>query len=208
MKKGIFVIFLIIFCLGAFLFFKKGSDVTNFPSDGTTVVVFGDSLVEGVGATTKGGFVELLSKQIKTPIVNLGVSGNTTVDGLKRIDEIFKHDPKVVILLLGGNDYLKKVPREETFKNLEKMIDEIHSRGAVVLLLGVRGGVLKDNFKDFFEELVKEKKVAYVPDVLDGIVFDRSLMSDGIHPNEKGYEVIAKKSVPNFVATFKVKILI
>lgn len=203
MKKGIFVIFLIIFCFGAFLFFKKGSDVTNFPSDGTKVVAFGDSLVEGVGATTKGGFVELLSKQIKTPIVNLGVSGNTTVDGLKRIDEIFKHDPKVVILLLGGNDYLKKFPREETFKNLEKMIDEIHSRGAIVLLLGVRGGVLKDNFKDLFEELVKEKKVAYVPDVLDGIVFDRSLMSDGIHPNEKGYEVIAKKVSPILLPLLK-----
>ncbi len=203
MKKGIFVIFLIVFCLGAFLFFKKGSKVTNFPSDGTTVVAFGDSLVEGVGATTKGGFVELLSQEIKAPMVNLGVSGNTTVDGLKRMDEIFKHDPKVVILLLGGNDYLKKVPREETFKNLEKIIDEIHSRGAVVLLLGVRGGVLKDNFKDLFEELVKEKKIAYVPDVLDGIVFDRSLMSDGIHPNEKGYEVIAKKVSPILLSLLK-----
>lgn len=194
MKKWFFVTFLIILCLSVyFLFVGKTDKVTNFPSKGTNVVVFGDSLVEGVGATTKGGFVELLSKKTNAPMVNLGVSGNTTLDGLKRVEEIFEHDPKVVILLLGGNDYLKKISKEETSKNLEKIIDKIHEKGAVVLLLGVRGGFLKDNFKDLFEELVKKKKVAYVPDVLDGIIFERSFMSDGIHPNEKGYEIISKK---------------
>jgi lysophospholipase L1-like esterase len=204
MKKWIFISLLVFVVIFLFFYFSKSNkDIRNYPSDGTTIVVFGDSLVEGVGASTKGGFVELLSKKTSLPVVNLGVSGNTTADGLKRVNEIFEHDPKVVVLLLGGNDYLKKVPREETFKNLSEIINKIHEKGAVVLLLGVRGGVLKDNFEDSFKDLVSMKKVAYVPDVLDGIVFDRALMSDAIHPNQKGYELIAQKVSPTLESLLK-----
>jgi len=71
----------------------------------------------------------------------LGVPGDTTADGLARMSELNAYKPKVVLLLLGGNDYLKRIPQEQTFANLAAIIKDIQSRGAIVLLLGVRGGL-------------------------------------------------------------------
>ncbi len=180
-----------------FFIFSRGDDIKNYPSDGKDIIVFGDSLVEGVGASSSSkNFVSLLSKRIGRPIVNLGVSGNTTIDGLARLSELDEYDPEVVIVLLGGNDYLKKIPEEETFKNLETIIKNIEDRGAVVLLLGIRGGLLADRFDDDFKDLSSKMKTAFVPNVLDGLLFDNTLMSDSIHPNDLGYKKISDKVYP------------
>lgn len=170
--------------------------ITNYPSSGTDIIAFGDSLVEGIGATPKHDFVSLLSAKIGKPIVNLGRSGDTTADGLARIDELDRYHPKVVILLLGGNDYLKKIPVSETQKNLSMLIQNIHARGAVVLLLGVRGGLLTDHFDTVFEDLRERYRTAYVSDVLDGLLGNTKYMSDSIHPNNLGYEKIAERIYP------------
>ncbi len=168
------------------------TEITNADNNGTDIIAYGDSLVYGVGSA-QGGFVSLLEENIGKKIVNLGVAGNTTEDGMKRIESLDEYNPKVVILLLGGNDYLRKISPEETFTNLAKIIDEIHARGSMVLLLGIQGGVLRDNYESKFKALAKEKGTGYVPNVLDGIVYDRSLMSDAVHPNDKGYALIAEK---------------
>ena len=153
-------------------------------------------MVEGVGSTQGNDFVSLLSKKIGRPIINLGVSGNTTEDGLNRLNELDKYKPKVVILLLGGNDHLKKVPIDETFNNLGKIIENLQSRGAVVLLLGVKGNLFGDRFKSEFEKLSGKYKTAYVPNVLDGLFGNTKYMSDTIHPNDAGYSVIAGRVYP------------
>lgn len=170
--------------------------VTNYPPQGKGIVAFGDSLVEGVGAPDGEDFVSALSAKLGAPIANLGRSGDTTEDGLKRIDEAAGRKPGVVILLLGGNDFLRKVPKERTFANLAAIIDRLHASGAVVVLLGVRGGIFKDEYESRFEALAERYGTAYVPDVLDGIITDRSLMSDAIHPNAEGYRRIAEKVLP------------
>ena len=74
-------------------------DITNYPGDGTTIVAFGDSLVEGVGATAGNDFVSVLSTEIGEPIVNLGQRGDTTRDGLKRLDSVIAQDPQKVFLI-------------------------------------------------------------------------------------------------------------
>ena len=178
------------------LFFSSPAAVTNYPSPGNGVVAFGDSLVVGVGATKGNNFVDVLSNLIDTPIVNLGKSGDTTKDALARLDKVLAMKPQIVLLLLGGNDYIKKVPKEETFANLEKMIETIHATGAVVVLLGVRGGILHDEYEDNFEVLAKKHRTAFVPDVLDGLFGHVDLMSDTIHPNDAGYLIIANKIYP------------
>lgn len=183
-------------CVGYFVFTHDNKNIVNYPSSGETIVAFGDSLVQGVGSTVDGGFVTMLSKKVNTPIVNLGVRGDTTIDGLARVDEVLDKNPKIVLLLLGGNDYLRKIPQEETFANLETIIETIQKEGSIVILLGVRGGVLKDSYKDDFESLANEFGTAYVPNVLDGLFAHPELMFDTIHPNDEGYEIIAEKVYP------------
>lgn len=195
-KVFIFVFGLVVLVTGYFLLFSTDNKITNYPSSGTTIVAFGDSLVEGVGSTKENDFVSKLSRKINYPIINFGKSGDTTKDALLRLDDIFKSDPKIVLLLLGGNDYLRKTSKEETFSNLGLMIESIQESGSAVILLGVRGGILKDEYKDDFKELSEKYGTAYVPNVLDGIFGHPDLMSDTIHPNDAGYEIIAEKIYP------------
>ena len=178
------------------LFFSGPGAITNVPADGTSIVAFGDSLVAGVGATPGNDFVSQVATTVGEPIVNLGTSGDTTRDALARIDEVLDQDPKVVIVLLGGNDFLQNIPEAETFANLETIIETIHESGSAVLLLGVRGGVLRDNFKEPFAALANTHNTAYVSDVLDGLITSPELMSDRIHPNDAGYAIIAGRVSP------------
>lgn len=179
-------------CL-AWFFFAPEQEIVNHPPKNERIIAFGDSLVAGSGATAGKDFVSLLSKQLGRPITNLGVPGDTTADGLARITTVIAKDPGTVILLLGGNDYLKRVPEEQTFANLRSIITKLQEQGALVVVLGVRGGILRDNFLDQFDALADETGVIYVPDVLEGIVRNEQFMSDTIHPNDTGYARIAKR---------------
>jgi lysophospholipase L1-like esterase len=199
MKTSYLVLFLVIVIAFLFWFFvKPTASITNYPSSGTEIIAFGDSLIEGVGGTEGGDLVSFLSKKIGMPIINFGHSGDTTEMALSRLPSVISvvPRPKVVIILLGGNDYLQKVPKEKTFSNLGKIIFEFQKNGAVVLLLGVRGGILKDNFDADFIKLRDTYHTAFVSNVLDGLITNPALMFDGIHPNNAGYEKIASRVYP------------
>ncbi len=182
-----------ILCIGIIFFFNRQLPIRNLDSSGTTIVAFGDSLIYGVGATQGHDVISLLSQKIGQPIINKGVSGNTTADGLARIDLVLADNPKIVILLLGGNDYLRKVPLDTTFANLGTIIEKIHAHGSAVLLLGVRGGLLRDTYGSHFEELAEKYQTGFVPNVLDDLIGTPELMADTIHPNDKGYIKMAEK---------------
>lgn len=177
-------------------FFNRSPDITNFPTAGTTIVAFGDSLVEGVGTTGGNDFVTLLATRIGTPITNLGVSGDTTADALERIDEVLGHDPRIVLLLLGGNDTLKRVPVETTYTNLHSFIKQITETGAAVLLIGAPGGLYGSRYDDMYDELARVHGLAYVPNILKGILARPELMSDTIHPNDAGHIIMADRIEP------------
>lgn len=197
MKQKIILWCIAIFLLVVgFLFLKPEQKIINYPSSGDSVVAFGDSLIEGVGASPEKDFVSQLSKKIGEPIINLGISGNTTAQGLARVDRITEYKPKVVLVLLGGNDYLQKVPKEETFRNLELIISKIQATGAVVVLLGIQGGVLGDPYEGEFEALAQKKGTLYVSNVLEGLIGNSRYMSDAIHPNDIGYLKIVEKVYP------------
>ena len=196
LKKISFFFILTIVSVSAYLFLSGEPQVLNHPSKGTGVVAFGDSLVYGQGSTSGNDFVSLLSKELGLPIKNFGVSGDTTSLALIRIDEVLKEKPKVVMVLLGGNDYLRKIPKEETFKNLSEIVKKFQNTGAVVVVLGVRGGILRDSYEEDFKNFAKEHKTAYVSNVLDGLFGNGQFMFDSIHPNDKGYAVIASRVLP------------
>lgn len=175
--------------------------IINFPPSGTHIVALGNSLTLGIGASSpEKSFIPQLEKRTKVSIVNKGVAGDTTKDGLARLErDVLSEKPDIVIVELGGNDYLRHIPEAEIFSNLRSIISQIQLNGAVVILLGVRGGVLVDHFDDNFESLSKETGTLYVPNILDGIIGHTSLMSDEIHPNDKGYEKIVDKVAPTLL---------
>jgi lysophospholipase L1-like esterase len=164
------------------------------PTSGRTIVAFGDSLVEGRGATPGRDFVSVLARRLGTRIVNAGQSGDTTAAALARLDsDVLSRDPKVVIVLLGGNDYLRRVPPEQTFANLEKIVDRIRRRGAAVILVGVSVGLLSDPYASEYTAVARRNAAGLVPDILDGIMGNNDLMADSIHPNDRGYAIIAER---------------
>jgi acyl-CoA thioesterase I len=164
------------------------------PTSGRTIIAFGDSLVEGRGATPGRDFVSLLARRLGTRIVNAGRSGDTTAAALARLDsDVIARDPKVVIVLLGGNDYLRQVPTEQTFANLEKIVDRIRRRGAAVILVGVSVGLLSDPYASEYTAVARRHAAGFVPDILDGILGNNDLMSDSIHPNDRGYAIMAER---------------
>ncbi len=180
--------------LGALFFLTRSPEIPKVTREGP-VVAFGDSLIYGTGSSG-GGFVKMLEEKIQHTIVNMGVPGETTGDGLKRLDSVITLKPSVVILLLGGNDYLRRVPQDETFTNLATIIERLQADGVAVLLIGVRGGVLRDYFAERYEDLAEEYETAYVHDVLDDTLGVPKYMDDRVHPNDAGYRVIAERVYP------------
>jgi lysophospholipase L1-like esterase len=187
--------------LFAFDYFGGRYDLVNFPPRGTSVVVLGDSLSVGIGASSpEKGYVRILEERLGIPITNRSISGNTTRDGLGRIEQdILSEKPDIVLVLLGGNDYLRQIPEDETFRNLEMIIRKCQQDGATVLLIGIRGGLFADKFAERFETLARETGSLFVPNVLDGLLGDQKLMSDEVHPNDAGYLKIADKIAPELL---------
>jgi acyl-CoA thioesterase I len=194
-RKVLYGLGILVLVIATFLFFGK-EKITNYPPKEGPIVIFGDSLVAGVGASKGNDLASILSKKIGEPIENFGISGDTTEQGLSRIDTVLERKPRITIVLLGGNDFLRKVPIEETFSNLRTIIDKLQASGSIVLLLGVRGGLLTDQFDSYYEDLAQETGSAYVPNVLSGLLADSRYMSDAIHPNDAGYSRIADRVYP------------
>lgn len=199
-SKNYWVMVLFAFAIvitGLVYFLKREPKIKNYPSAGKNIIAFGDSLTEGYGIPRDKNYVSLLSQKIGESIINAGRSGDTTESALARLEtDVLDRDPKVVIVLLGGNDYLRGMPRSQTFSNLATIIEKIQEQGAVVILVGIQGGVFRDNFKKEFFALAKIKHTAYVPNILQEILGEKDLMLDIIHPNEKGHEIMAKRIEP------------
>ncbi len=200
MKSLYVVIAITLLALGAAVYFwphaKAALSVTNYPSKGSDIIAFGDSLVAGYGSSQPGGFVSMLAQDIGEPIVNLGQDGDTTQGALGRVKELNKYNPKVVILLVGGNDFLNKLDMTQAFANIGQIIESIQNRGAVVLLVGVRVSPVIGNYDSQFEALANTYHAAYVPHVMDGILGNPKLMYDNVHPNDEGYKLIAERILP------------
>lgn len=167
------------------------------PTAGERIIAFGDSLVEGVGASPGRDMVSILSRRVGAPIVNAGRSGDTTSAALIRLDAaVLSRNPRVVIVLLGGNDMMRRVPRARMFDNLEAIVTRIRARGAAVILVSVEIGFGTGADGRAFEALAERTSSALVRDILDGILGRQALMSDGIHPNDRGYEIMADRIEP------------
>ena len=167
------------------------------PTSGDQIIAFGDSLVQGVGASPGHDLVSVLSRRLAVPIVNAGRSGDTTGTALARLDAaVLTRRPRVVLVLLGGNDLLRRVPRDVTLEHLSEIITRIRRQGAAVALASVEVAFLTGQDARAIDALAARTAAALVPDVLGGILGRRDLMADGIHPNDRGYEMMADRIEP------------
>ncbi len=163
------------------------------------ILVFGDSISAGYGlARVEQGWVALLQTRLKQQeyvyqVINASVSGETTAGGLARLPRaLMLHQPKILVLELGGNDGLRALPIAQMRANLSQMIDLAAAGGAKVLLLGMRmppnyGPQFTEQFRATFSDIAREKKTPLVPFLLNDVALSPDLMqADGIHPNELG----------------------
>jgi acyl-CoA thioesterase-1 len=167
------------------------------------ILAFGDSLTAGFGLPEEESYPSLLQEILQREgyphkVVNAGVSGDTTAGGVRRINWLMKHEPKIVILALGANDGLRGLPLGEMEANLEKIIQLCQEKGARVLLAGMKvlpnyGEDYQKEFEAVFSRLQEKYKLVYLPFLLEGVAGVREYTRpDGIHPQADGYKLVAK----------------
>lgn len=169
-----------------------------------TILFFGNSLTAGYGIEPSQAFPALIQKKIDSlqlpyQVINGGVSGETSAGGNSRIDWNLRQHIDVFILELGGNDGLRGIPVDETRKNLQSIIDKVRAKNpdTKMILAGMQippnmGQDYISAFRNLYPELAKKNNMAFIPFLLEGVGGEPDLnQRDGIHPNEKGAEIVA-----------------
>lgn len=167
------------------------------------LVVLGDSLTEGIGVARSTAFPALLEKKIQADgkdwvVVNAGISGATTASGPSRMRWQLKSKPKIIILALGANDGLRGIDLKSTEKNLADTIEIAKKENIHLILAGMMlppnyGEKYTQDFKAIYVRLAKKYQLKKIPFLLEGVAGNPKLnLADGIHPNEKGHEIISQ----------------
>jgi acyl-CoA thioesterase-1 len=169
-----------------------------------TIVFLGDSLTEGYGLSKEEAFPSLVEEMIKkdlkkdVTVINAGVSGSTTSDGLSRLKWYMKKKPSLVFVALGANDGLRGLDLSKSQKNLEEIIEYAQNSNAKVLLAGMLippnyGPEYSERFKNMYQELKSKYNLKTMPFLLKGVAGEKELnLADGIHPNAEGHKIIAE----------------
>jgi len=158
------------------------------------LAAFGDSLTEGTGVEPGQAWPALLEERTGLPVENLGRAGDTTASGLARLDEALDGDARLGIVGLGGNDFLRRVPREETERNLKAIVERLQADGRVVVLLGLDLGLFTDEYSPLYRRVASTTGAWLVPDLLEDILDDPARrQEDRIHPNAAGHRVMAER---------------
>jgi len=177
---------------------KTPQIVSNRPK----IVAFGDSLTAGFGLTERESYPYLLQERLNADgynykVVNAGVSGDTSLGGLERIDWVLEQEGvEVLILELGANDLLRGVPVERMRSSLDKIIRKAKAKNVAVLLCGMlapptMGADYQRAYSNTFPDLATEHNVAYLPFLLENIAMKKELnQADGIHPNAEGEKIM------------------
>jgi len=163
-------------------------------SENDIILAFGDSITYGVGAEKNESYPAILAILTKRTVVESGVPGETTHEGLVRLPEVLeKYNPKLVIICEGGNDMLRRLNLNETKENLRKMVLLAKSKGISVILIGVPQPGFVISTPKFYEEIAKEHDIPYEGKVLKEILTNNRLKADPIHPNRDGYRLLAER---------------
>jgi len=169
-------------------------EIKNIDSKGGNIICFGDSITWGYGAKSGEDYPSGLAKMLNQPVINAGVDGDTSVEGLKRFNtDVLKRNPLLVVIELGGNDFLRKISKEKTLSNIEKMIEQAQENGAMVAIFDVSAGPFLRDYRIALQKVAYKKGAIFIPGVLSRIIASPPLKSDFIHPNGDGYKLVASR---------------
>jgi acyl-CoA thioesterase-1 len=175
------------------------------------IVVLGDSLSSGYGLDPAEGFTPTLEKALRDEgldirIVNAGVAGDTSIQGLARLDWSIPAGTKAVIVELGANDALRGKDPDETEKAIDEILTRLKAQGISVLLAGMlappnMGADYETRFNPIFPRLAQKHGVLFYPFFLENVAGNRELnQADGMHPNAQGVQMIVKGILPSVKA--------
>ena len=172
-----------------------------------TIMLYGDSLMAGYGLNQNENLSSALAAKFSLEetavlIINASVSGNTTSNGLARLDWSLGESPNIVILCLGANDMLRGIDPKYIKENLNTIISKINESGSKVILAGMRspksmGGIYQQRFDQMYREIAEEHDLTFMPFLLEGIALEKKyLQNDYKHPNALGIQVMANNLYP------------
>jgi acyl-CoA thioesterase I len=171
------------------------------------VLFFGDSLTAGLGLAPDQALparlqARLAADGVAARVINGGVSGDTTADGLARLDWAMENHPNAVLVELGANDALRGIDPKLTYANLDGIVAKLKARGVKIMLIGMLappnwGHDYQRQFDAIYRRLAAKYRVPLYPFILDGVAMNPALnQPDGLHPNAKGADLIAQKLAP------------
>ncbi|MGS0674882.1 arylesterase [Shewanella sp. 0m-4] len=186
------IVLLLVSCALLLLQACSGASIPPL-SDNARILAFGDSLTYGVGASKGQDYPSQLASLSGFEVINAGVSGETTTGGAARLASLLdKHSPELLILLEGGNDFLRNHAITTTKSNLAAMIEMAQSKQIPVLLVAVPQKSLFLSASPIYEELAEQYELVLVDDALSRLLKSPSKKSDAIHLNDAGYFDLAK----------------
>ena len=189
---GVVLLALILFVVVPWCFPYR--HVVNLAAPGDVVAVLGDSIPaghgEGVGESR--AWPTLVAHRLGLRIKNFSVPGDTTEKGLARLRDVLAEHPRLVIVELGGNDMLGSVDVHAMKQNLVAIFSGIQETGACVTYVAVPTP-MRAEYAEAWELACRENGVWYVPNIMKGVLSNRQLMGDFIHPNAAGQEVLADR---------------
>lgn len=177
--------------------------ITSALANTTEIVFLGDSLTAGYGIEKEKAYPQIVENKLKAKgkdikVLNGGVSGSTTAGGKSRLGWFLKKsNPDIMVLALGANDGLRGLKLSQSEKNLEEIINIAKKKNIKVLLAGMRlppnyGKDYVEQFRSMYKKLKEKHNLKMIPFMLKDVGGRKELnIEDGIHPNEKGHEVIA-----------------
>jgi lysophospholipase L1-like esterase len=192
MRRYTFVIFILFFSFAWLTGCESGPRIAPLGQD-AVVLAFGDSLTYGTGSSEGQSYPEVLGELLGRRVINVGIPGEISASGLKRLPGMLdSHKPTLVILCHGGNDFLRRLDQEETVRNLKMMIELIRGHGADVILVGVPKLGFGLQMPKFYHAIAEEYTIPLETNILVDLLGDNSLKSDSIHPNATGYRLMAE----------------
>ena len=178
--------------------------------DRPVIVAFGDSLTAGYGTDAGNSYPDYLERDLNAKgfhyhVVNAGISGNTTKDGIERLDEVTALKPAIVIVAFGGNDGLRGLPINSTRQNLDQIVSTLQGAGAKVVLGGITlppnyGPDYIQSFNKVFSDLAAKHRVTFIPMIYKDLInVPGTIQQDGIHPTAIGSQIIARTILPELL---------
>ena len=165
--------------------------LSRLPGD-AVVLAFGDSLTYGTGAAESESYPAQLEKLIGRRVARAGVPGEVTAQALARLPaSLDEHAPRLLLLCIGGNDFLRRLGNSQAEANVREMVRLARSRGVEVLLIGTPEPGISVTPPAFYAGIAKQFTLPYEESVVGEVLRDPGLKTDPIHPNAQGYGVIA-----------------